>query len=235
MLKWKQMHLEKILEFWRREKPISGKNISLTIDIDLQIFAENLFQDYQGALVVLDPNNGDVLALVSKPDFDPNLFVDGIEAESWRLLNSSERKPLNNRAIQGVYPPGSTIKPFLAFSALENNFIDRYFTIEDPGFLNWREATMFFRDWKKDGHGTVDLKKAIYQSCDVFFYELSNKMGINNIFKSMSQFGFGEETGIDIYGEVGDCSLLRIGKKDVLTKFGIQVTQYQLELVKVIF
>ena len=193
----------KNLRILEEKKPISGKNISLTIDIDLQIFAENLFQDYQGALVVLDPNNGDVLALVSKPDFDPNLFVDGIEAESWRLLNSSERKPLNNRAIQGVYPPGSTIKPFLAFSALEENFIDRYFTIEDPGFFKLARSNHVFRDWKKDGHGTVDLKKAIYQSCDVFFYELSNKMGINNIFKSMSQFGFGEKTGIDIPGEVG--------------------------------
>ena len=217
------------------KKPVSGKNISLTIDIDLQIFAENLFQDYQGALVALDPNNGDVLALVSKPDFDPNLFVDGIEAESWRLLNSSERKPLNNRAIQGVYPPGSTIKPFLAFSALEDNFIDRYFTIEDPGFFKLARSNHIFRDWKKDGHGTVDLKKAIYQSCDVFFYELSNKMGINNIFKSMSQFGFGERTGIDISGEVGGLLPSKEWKKDVLTKFGIQVTQYQLGLVKVIF
>ena len=168
-----------------------------------KFFAENLLQDYQGALVALDPNNGDVLALVSKPDFDPNLFVDGIEAESWRLLNNSERKPLNNRAIQGVYPPGSTIKPFLAFSALEDNFVDRYFTIEDQGFFKLARSNHIFRDWKKNGHGSVDLKKAIYQSCDVFFYELSNKMGINNIYKSMSQFGFGEKTGIDISGEVG--------------------------------
>ena len=193
----------KNLRILEEKKPVSGKNISLTIDIDLQIFAENLLQDYQGALVALDPNNGDVLALVSKPDFDPNLFVDGIEAESWRLLNNSERKPLNNRAIQGVYPPGSTIKPFLAFSALEDNFVDRYFTIEDQGFFKLARSNHIFRDWKKNGHGSVDLKKAIYQSCDVFFYELSNKMGINNIYKSLSQFGFGERTGIDISGEVG--------------------------------
>ena len=192
----------KNLRILEEKKPVSGKNISLTIDIDLQIFAENLFQDYQGALVALDPNNGDVLALVSMPDFDPNLFVDGIEAESWRLLNTSERKPLNNRAIQGVYPPGSTIKPFLAFSALEDNFIDRYFTIDDPGFFKLARSNHVFRDWKKNGHGIVDLKKAIYQSCDVFFYELANKMGINNIFKSMNQFGFGKRTGIDISGEV---------------------------------
>ena len=192
----------KNLRILEEKKPISGKNISLTIDIDLQIFAENLFLNYQGALVALDPNSGEVLALVSKPDFDPNLFVDGIEAESWRLLNSSERKPLNNRAIQGVYPPGSTIKPFLAFSALEGNFIDRYFTIEDPGYFKLARSNHIFRDWKKNGHGTVDLQKAIYQSCDVFFYELSNKMGINNIYRSMNQFGFGEKTGIDISGEV---------------------------------
>ena len=192
----------KNLRILEEKKPVSGKNISLTIDIDLQIFAENLFQDYQGALVALDPNNGDVLALVSMPDFDPNLFVDGIEADSWRLLNTSERKPLNNRAIQGVYPPGSTIKPFLAFSALEDNFIDRYFTIDDPGFFKLARSNHIFRDWKKNGHGIVDLKKAIYQSCDVFFYELANKMGINNIFKSMNQFGFGVRTGIDISGEV---------------------------------
>ena len=193
----------KNLRILKEKKPVSGKNISLTIDIDLQIFAENLLQNYKGALVALDPNNGDVLALVSKPDFDPNLFVDGIEAESWRLLNNSERKPLNNRAIQGVYPPGSTIKPFLAFSALEDNFVDRYFTIEDLGFFKLARSNHIFRDWKKNGHGSVDLKKAIYQSCDVFFYELSNKMGINNIYKSLSQFGFGERTGIDISGEVG--------------------------------
>ena len=193
----------KNLRILEEKKPVSGKNISLTIDIDLQIFIENLFQNYRGALVALDPNNGDVLALVSKPDFDPNLFVDGIEAESWRLLNNSERKPLNNRAIQGVYPPGSTIKPFLAFSALEDNFVDRYFTIEDQGFFKLARSNHIFRDWKKNGHGSVDLKKAIYQSCDVFFYELSNKMGINNIYKSLSQFGFGERTGIDISGEVG--------------------------------
>lgn len=192
----------KNLRILKEKKPISGKNISLTIDIDLQIFVEKQFKDYKGALVALDPNNGDVLALVSMPDFDPNLFVDGIEAESWRLLNSSEKKPLNNRAIQGVYPPGSTIKPFLAFSALEENFIDRYFTIEDQGFFKLPRSSHVFRDWKKNGHGTVDLKKAIYQSCDVFFYELSNKMGINNIFKSLNQFGFGERTGIDISGEV---------------------------------
>jgi len=192
----------KNLRILEEKKPVSGKNISLTIDIDLQIFAENLFQDYQGALVALDPNNGDVLALVSMPDFDPNLFVDGIEAESWRLLNTSERKPLNNRAIQGVYPPGSTFKPFLAFSALEDNFIDRYFTIDDPGFFKLPRSNHIFRDWKKKGHGIVDLKKAIYQSCDVFFYELANKMGINNIFKSMNKFGFGQRTGIDISGEV---------------------------------
>ena len=186
-------------------------------------------------MVVLDPNNGDVLALVSKPDFDPNLFVDGIEAESWRLLNSSERKPLNNRAIQGVYPPGSTIKPFLAFSALEDNFIDRYFTIEDPGFFKLARSNHVFRDWKKDGHGTVDLKKAIYQSCDVFFYELSNKMGINNIFKSMSQFGFGEKTGIDIPGEVGGLLPSKEWKKRRFNQVWYPGDTISVELVKVIF
>jgi len=185
-----------------RNEPISGANLVVTLDLKLQKVAEAAFQDYRGALVALDPKTGDVLALVSKPGFDPNLFVDGIDPFNWEALNNSPDKPLNNRALRGQYPPGSTIKPFMALAALESRKRTPEFTIQDPGFFSLPGVAHRYRDWKKDGHGSVILHKSIVISCDTYYYGLANELGIDTIHRFMTQFGFGERTGIDIDGEL---------------------------------
>ncbi len=185
-----------------RSEPISGNNLVVTLDLELQKVAENAFQDYRGALVAIDPTNGDVLALVSKPGFDPNLFVDGIDPVNWDALNSSPDKPLNNRALRGQYPPGSTIKPFLALLALESKKRTPEFSIADPGFFTLPGVAHRWRDHKPGGHGSVNLHKAIVVSCDTYFYGLSNDLGVDAIHRFMTQFGFGARTGIDIDGEL---------------------------------
>ncbi|QJR16841.1 penicillin-binding protein 2 [Usitatibacter palustris] len=185
-----------------RNEPISGNNLQVTLDLQLQKVAEEAFQDYRGALVAIDPKTGDVLALVSKPGFDPNLFVDGIDPVNWDALNNSPDKPLNNRALRGQYPPGSTIKPFLALAALEYKKRTPEFAISDPGFFTLPGVAHRYRDHKVGGHGSVNLHKAVVVSCDTYFYGLSNDLGIDNIHRFMTQFGFGARTGIDIEGEL---------------------------------
>ena len=138
--------------------------------------AENAFGDRRGALVALEPATGAVLAFVSKPGFDPNLFVDGIDPQSWQDLNNSPDRPLNDRAIAGLYPPGSTFKPFLALAALENGKRTPRSSIFDPGYFDFGGRR--FRDDKKGGHGTVDLYRSIVDSCDTYYYQLANDMGI---------------------------------------------------------
>jgi penicillin-binding protein 2 len=176
-----------------------GNNITLTIDMRLQQVAEVAFGDRRGALVAIDPANGAVLALVSKPGFDPNLFVDGIDPQYWAELNGSIDKPLNNRAISGLYPPGSTIKPYLALAALETGKRKPSSSIFDPGYYDFGGRR--FRDDKKGGHGTVDLYKSIVESCDTYYYNLSNDLGIEAIAKFLAPFGFGSRSGIDLAGE----------------------------------
>jgi len=184
-----------------RTPPVSGNNLVLTLDAQLQEFAHNAFGDYRGALVAIDPRNGAVLALVSKPGYDPNLFVDGIDTQTWQELNASLDRPLTNRALQGQYPPGSTIKPFMALAALELRKRTPNYTINDPGFFTLPGVGHQWRDWKRGGHGVVDLSKAIIQSCDTYFYGLANDLGIDAIHGFLGKFGFGRHTGIDIEGE----------------------------------
>ncbi len=185
-----------------RTPPISGSNLFLGLDIRLQEIAEKAFGDYHGALVAIDPRNGDVLAFVSEPAFDPNLFVDGIDSANWEALNDSPDHPLTDRALRGLYPPGSTFKPFMALAALALHKRTATSAIHDPGYYMLPGSSHRYRDWKPGGHGTVDLHKAIVVSCDTYFYGVANDLGIDNIHRFMSKFNFGRKTGIDIEGEL---------------------------------
>ena len=177
-----------------------GNTVQLSIDIKLQQLIEELYGPRRGALVALDPKTGEILAFVSKPTFDPNLFVEGIDSESWQALNESPDKPLLNRALRGTYPPGSTYKPFMALAALETGARRPEQSIADPGFFMF--GAHRFRDDKEGGHGMVDMYRSIVQSCDTYYYILANDMGVDTIHDQMQRFGFGELTGIDIWGEV---------------------------------
>ncbi|OYY95115.1 MAG: penicillin-binding protein 2 [Hydrogenophilales bacterium 28-61-23] len=185
-----------------RTAPIAGHNIYLHLDAKLQQVAEEVFGDYRGALVALDPRNGGVLTLVSKPGFDPNLFVDGIDSATWHELNTSPDRPLVNRALRGVYPPGSTIKPFMGLAGVELGVRTPSYTISDPGYFALSGSSHRYRDWKKDGHGMVDLKRSITISCDTYYYGLAHQMGIERMAGFLSHFGFGRKTGIDLDGEL---------------------------------
>ena len=185
-----------------RVAPASGNDLTLSLDIKLQEVAEAAFGSRRGALVALDPATGDVLAMVSKPGYDPNLFVDGIDAANWELLNESPDKPLLNRPLRGAYPPGSTIKPFLALSALSSGRRTPTQTIFDPGYFQLPGAAHRFRDDKPGGHGTVDMYKSIVASCDTYYYILASETDIDDTHRFLSQLGFGRKTGIDIEGEL---------------------------------
>ena len=184
-----------------RTAPVSGNTLILSIDAKLQEIAEQSFGDYRGALVAIDPNNGEVLAFVSKPGYDPNPFIDGIDTQSWDDLNNSPDVPLNNRALRGQYPPGSTIKPFMALAALNFHTRKPEQTISDTGVYYLPGSSRQYRDWKAGGHGSVNMFKAIQMSCDTYFYGLATDLGIDNIFNFLSRFGFGKKTGIDLEGE----------------------------------
>jgi penicillin-binding protein 2 len=187
----------------RSTLPVSGNNLLLSLDARLQDVAERVFGDRRGALIAIEPSTGGVLALVSKPGYDPNLFVDGIDPQNWEMLNNSPDHPLNNRALQGVYPPGSTFKPFMAIAALELGKRSPRYTIADPGYFVLGGAGGHrFRDWKAGGHGMVDMHKSIVVSCDTYYYGLAHELGIDNIHSFISKLGFGAKTGIDIDGEV---------------------------------
>ncbi len=177
-----------------------GNALILSIDIRLQALVEELFGDRRGALVAIDPRNGEILAFVSKPNFDPNLFVDGIDVESWKALNESPDKPLLNRALRGTYPPGSTYKPFMAMAALTLGKRTPQQTIYDPGYFNFGNHR--FRDDKEGGHGTVDMYKSIVQSCDTYYYMLAGDLGVDAIHDFMAPLGLGQLTGIDMQGEL---------------------------------
>jgi penicillin-binding protein 2 len=177
-----------------------GNTVKLSIDIKLQHLVEELFGPRRGALVAMDPKTGEILAFVSKPTFDPNLFVEGIDTESWQALNESPDKPLLNRALRGTYPPGSTYKPFMALAALEIGMRTPEQSIVDPGYFMFGNHR--FRDDKEGGHGTVNMYQSIVQSCDTYYYILANEMGVDTIHDQLQRFGFGELTGIDIFGEV---------------------------------
>jgi penicillin-binding protein 2 len=177
-----------------------GNALIMSVDIRLQALVEELFGDRRGALVAIDPRNGEVLAFVSKPNFDPNLFVDGIDSESWKALNESPDKPLLNRALRGAYPPGSTYKPLMALAALTLGKRTPHQTISDPGYYWFGNHK--FRDDKEGGHGVVDMYKSIVQSCDTYYYTLANDLGVDTMHDFMAPLGLGQITGIDMQGEL---------------------------------
>ena len=182
-----------------RRPPIPGSNLILSIDIELQKVVEEAFGDQRGALVAIQPETGDVLAYVSRPGFDPNLFVDGIDTQSWNELNTSLDKPLMNRPLSGTYPPGSTFKPFMSLAALELGLRRPSDAIRDAGFFMLGGHR--FNDDKPGGHGYVDMYRSIAESCDTYYYQLGNEMGIDRLSAFMRPFGFGEPTGIDLEHE----------------------------------
>jgi penicillin-binding protein 2 len=185
-----------------RTPPTSGNNLRLSIDIRLQQAAEAAFGERRGALVAIEPATGEVLAFVSRPGFDPNLFVDGIDPSSWQMLNESPDKPLLNRPLRGAYPPGSTIKPFLALAALTSGKRTPSQSISDPGFFQIPGHSHRFRDDKPGGHGSVDMHKSIVVSCDTYYYVLASETEIDDTHAFMSTLGFGRLTGVDIDGEL---------------------------------
>lgn len=181
--------------------PIPGKDLTLTLDIELQMIAKRALSGKRGAVVAIDPRDGGVLAMYSNPSFDGNLFVHGISSKKYKkLLAPTSNKPLLNRAVQG-YPPASTIKPLLALTGLEAELITPETEIYDPGFYQLPGIETKRRDWKKWGHGKVNLTKSLEQSCNVYYYDLAYKLGITRISKMMEKFGFGDYTGIDIHEE----------------------------------
>ena len=192
-----------------RTDPVAGKNITLHMDAQLQIAAENALGDFRGAVVAIDPNTGGILAMVSKPTFNPNLFVTGISSKDYDILVKDEvNTPLFDRTTN-PYPPGSTVKPFLGLAGLHHEHIDYDFAIEDPGYfrlpgVSYRWGDYTLRTQIGGGHGHTDLMKAIYQSCDTFFYDLGNRMGIDTIHDFMAKFGFGNNFAVDIaYARTG--------------------------------
>lgn len=190
----------RIVKLLRRTAPaVSGNNLGLTLDIGLQETVERAFGEHRGALVAIEPSTGAILAFVSKPGYDPNLFIDGIDPANWDELNNSPDHPLNNRALTGLYPPGSTFKPYMALAALELGTRTPNHLTFDPGYFTLGNNR--FRDFKASGHGWVDMVTSIVVSCDTYYYVLANDLGIDNISTFMGQFGFGARTGIDLEGE----------------------------------
>ena len=182
-----------------RTAPTPGNNLILSVDIELQKIVEKAFGDRRGALVAIEPETGDILAYISMPTYDPNLFVEGIDAKSWEELNTSLDKPLLNRPLIGSYPPGSTFKPYMALASLELGKRTPEFAIFDPGYFMFGNNR--FRDDKEGGHGRVDMYKSIVQSCNTYYYVLANDLGIDAIHDFMKPFGFGQLTGIDLENE----------------------------------
>ena len=188
-----------------RIPPISGQDLYLSLDNHLQHAATEALKDLKGAIVAIDPNNGEILALVSNPAFDPNLFTEGIDVQTYASLQNSPDKPLFNRAIRGQYPPGSTVKPMVALQGLELGLITPQFQIFDPGWYKLNGVGRMYRDWiyfaKRHGHGSVDMEKAIAQSCDTYFFSLAHKLGVKHLHHIFTRFGLGKITNIDTTGE----------------------------------
>ncbi len=183
------------------DSPRPGMNLHLSIDLDLQRVASEALAGRRGSIVAIDPQNGEVLALVSAPSFDPNAFAVGMSSSEFRALESNPNQPLFNRAVLGKYPPGSTIKPMLALAALQSGATNLTRRTLCRGFYTLPGSTHRYRDWKPEGHGQVDLHDAISQSCDVYFYEISRDIGIDRMHEYLTAFGLGSATGIDVTGE----------------------------------
>jgi penicillin-binding protein 2 len=180
--------------------PVPGSDLYLSIDVKLQQVAEQALGDNNGAVVAIDPNTGEILALVSRPDYDPNLFVGGIETDEYQALQDDPSQPLYDRALRGQYPPGSTVKPFLGLAALNYNVVTPFTSLMCPGYFYLPSNPNPYRDWRKGGHGETNLSKAITQSCDVYFYTVAMKLGIDRVHDFLTQFGLGEPPAVDISG-----------------------------------
>lgn len=205
------------------ESPTPGKNLYLTLDLDLQRVAADVLGERRGAIVAIDPNNGEILALVSTPSFDPNGFATGMSSREFNELQSNEDRPLFNRAVRGSYPPGSTIKPMLSLAALEvgaTNLTRRSVCI---GYFSLPGSSHRYRDWRPQGHGEVDLHDAIAQSCDVYFYEISRDIGIDRMHEYLTQFGLGIVTGLDMTGESSGLVPSRAWKRQAFSERADQV------------
>ena len=204
------------LRVLERTSPKTGSNLYLNIDSAMQRVAEQALGEESGALVAIDVESGGILSMVSMPTYDPNLFINGIDSDSYNALSKSSAQPLFNRAIQGQYPPGSTVKPFVGMAGLETGTIQAHQPIFCAGwYLSEGEHKRRYRDWKKTGHGLTDLSKAITESCDVYFYDLAYNMGIDDLSSFMQQFGFGSRTGIDLLGEMPGLMPTREWKKKI--------------------
>lgn len=203
----------RVMRVMERSDPVSGSDLELYLDLPTQRAATDALVGRKGAVVAIDPNTGGVLAFVSAPGFDPNLFVKGIDQKTYSELNRGRERPLYNRASRGTYPPGSTIKPIMGLAGLDTGFTNWGATVFDPGWFRLEGQEHFYRDWKKWGHGTVNLEKAIIESCDTYFYSLANRMGIDRMHDFFSPFGFGRKTGIDLDSEAAGILPSRFWKR----------------------
>lgn len=191
----------RVLRVLENQPPQPGENLHLFLDMDLQAAAMEALKDYNGAVAAIDTRTGGVLALVSKPGYDPNLFVEGISSKDYKALRDSLDKPLFNRAIRGQYPPGSTVKPFIGLAGLEMGVVSFSQQTYCPGFYQLPGHDHKYRDWKKTGHGQMAMEDAIIQSCDVYYYELARTLGIDRLHNFLTTLGFGSRSGIDLTGE----------------------------------
>ncbi len=191
----------RVLRTVNQQNPRSGTKLTLSIDARIQQAAHDAMKGKRGSIVVIDTHNADILAMVSSPSFDPNLFVNGISSKDYQSLINAKDKPLYNRAVHGTYAPASTIKPFIALTGLDKKVITPSTSIYDPGYFKFPHASHIYRDWKKNGHGMVNLRRAITTSCDTYFYRLGDSLGISTIEDMLSQFGFGQLTHVDLIAE----------------------------------
>ncbi len=188
----------RVLRVLEREEPVPGADMQLYLDVNLQIAAEAAMAGQRGAVVALDPKTGGILALVSIPGYDPNPFVTGISGPAYKALQESRDLPLFNRAIRGRYPPASTLKPVIGIAAIDSGTVKLDYTIFDPGFYQITPGGRKYRDWKRWGHGKVDLEKAVVQSVDTYFYDVGHRMGIDPMSDYLGRFGFGQVTSVDL-------------------------------------
>lgn len=190
----------RVLRVLERENPVPGEDLQLHLDMRLQRLAFELLDGRRGAIIAVEPDTGGILALASVPGFDANKFVTGISVADYQELSTSPDKPLFNRALRGQYPPGSTMKPMLAIAALDSGATTREKTIWDPGFYQINGSGRRYRDWKRTGHGWVDLNDAIAESCDIYFYDVAVEMGVDTMESYLARFGFGEDATLDVSG-----------------------------------
>lgn len=202
------------LDHQPRQLPVAGRDLQLALDLTLQRTAMQALEGRRGAIVAMNPRDGGILALASAPGFDPNLFVGGISNQDYALLRDHPDRPLYNRAVLGQYPPGSTIKPMLGFVGLELGLVELDDTKYCGGYFQFPGGQRRYHCWKRRGHGEIDLKEAIIESCDTYFYELADDMGIDALGRGLAHFGFGEPTGIDLVGEKGGLLPSRAWKRE---------------------